>query len=140
MKAKDRCARFQGEEDWTLLSDVFRPAGPVNCESAIPALTDFASHLCQSTKAAARTRPPGREISESLDAFRDNVSVPIQAGHDGDSAAPPIVRGREDAAVPKREYGAMSGAIDFFQVGVTFGLPTYRASDDTDDDVSDPTD
>src|SRR5262245_45817236 len=140
MKTKDGCAGFQREKDWALFGNVFRPPGAINCESAITALADFASHLAKSTKTAAGAGSARSEVSESFDAFGDNVSVAIQAGHDGDPASPPVVRGREDSPVPEREYSAMSGTIDFFEVGVPFGFPAHRASDDADDNVSDPTD
>ena len=45
VKAKNRRARIQCEQDWALFCEVFWPAGTVNRKSAIAASPDFARHL-----------------------------------------------------------------------------------------------
>src|SRR5262249_23903546 len=56
VKAKNRCAGLEGEQDWALLRDVSRDAGSIDRERAVHAPSDFTGHLGQSPKATARTR------------------------------------------------------------------------------------
>ena len=140
MKAENRSACFEREQDRALFCDVFRPARAVNGEGAIPSSPDFARHLHQSSKPPAGAGAASRAVTESLDALGDRVPVAVHAGHDDNATIAPIIGRREDPAVPKREDRAFSGFINFVEVEVAFGLPAYCTSDDVDREVANPTD
>ena len=140
MKTENGGAGLQREKDRTLFRDVPRPSRSVDRECGIVASPDFPRHLGESSEAAARTGAPRGAKSEAPDALCNRFTVAIHARHDDDAAISPIVSRRKNPAVPKGENRAMSGFVDFIQVGIANRLPAHRTSDDADYEITDPAD
>jgi hypothetical protein len=140
MKAKDGGPRLHGKQDGPLLGDVSWAPGSVNGKGGIAAIPDVVCHLCQSPQAAARTRAAGGAITEALYALRDRFAVQVLAGHDDDATFAPVVGGRKNAPMPKRENRAISRLKYRVQVGISCGFPAHRTADNTDDEIADPAD
>src|SRR5262252_5102275 len=140
MEAEDGGSGFHCQEHRTLLRNIFGPSRAIDGERRVPAFADSACQLDQRAEPTTGARASSRAISKSPDALSDRLAIPVHAGHDDDATFAPVVRCGEDSAVPESKDRAISGLINFFQVGVAFRLPTNSAADDVDDEVADPTD
>jgi len=140
MKAEDRSARFEPQQNRSLLGDVARAAGTVDRKRCVLAVANIFYELSQSAQASLGTGAARHSESESPDALSDAFTVHILTRHDNDPAISPEICRWEDAAVPERKDDAVAGIEDGLQVFVTDRLPADRSSNEANSEVSGPAD
>ena len=126
MKTKDSGPGSSGQSDGAVLCNVSWSPGTVDSEGGISALTNMLSHFNQCAHAAAGTGSSGCAVAKSADTLRDHFAIEVHARHDHDAALSPVVGGGKDTPMPKGEYRAISGFVDFFEVFAADRFPANR--------------